>query len=83
MKFQRAGHAAAPTFRNDTASRPSSVTFGDTSPYTPGGKRHAGGAAQKSRKKSYLFVFSPDWGRNYPFYYFRRRNVCKRQSNGF
>ena len=42
MKFQRAGHAAAPTLRNDTASHPSSVTFGDTSPYTPGGKRTAG-----------------------------------------
>ena len=25
MKFERAGHAAAPTLRNDTASRPSSV----------------------------------------------------------
>ena len=48
----RAGHAAAPTLRNDTASRPSSVAFGATFPYTPGGKRIAGGRCGERKENS-------------------------------
>ena len=54
IEFERAGHAAAPTRKNDTASRPSSGTFGATSPCTvgirPAGSAYgilAGGACRR------------------------------------